>query len=176
MPGMLVTDGDILSWSDDNTLRIWNAVTGACSAIFEGHTGGVNGRMLLMNGDILSWSDDDTPRVWNATTGVCSVMLRHNDAPFRRPDLSVAQFSLESRCAPVGIGNAIILVDPAKPMCIWEAVAVCRGVEVVPDGTVVTTLDDGHVFLLKLHYGARRVNLEEARDILARPDPIAIEA
>jgi hypothetical protein len=58
----------------------------------------------------------------------------------------------------------------------WETSSQCQSRTIVPDGTVVTTLEDGHVFFLKLHYGARRVNLEEAREILARQQTSAIEA
>ncbi|MEI7672357.1 MAG: hypothetical protein WCK00_09620, partial [Deltaproteobacteria bacterium] len=38
--------------------------------------------------------------------------------------------------------------------------------EVSPDGTVMTTLADGHLFFLKLHHGTRRVSLDEASAIL----------
>jgi len=60
----------IVSGSDDNTLKVWNAATGTCSATLSGHTGGV--WCLEMNDElIVSGSTDRTLRVWHAASGEC---------------------------------------------------------------------------------------------------------
>ena len=77
-------DGRILSWSEDHTLRLWNANTGECLAILKGHTESVEGALQLNNGQIISWSryDDKSLRLWDADTGQCIKVLEgHNGAP-----------------------------------------------------------------------------------------------
>ncbi len=60
----------ILSWSDDKTLRLWDAATGAAIGEPMRHKGPVHGALYSSDGRrILSWSDDKTPRLWDAATG-----------------------------------------------------------------------------------------------------------
>jgi len=60
----------IVSGSDDNTLKVWNAVTGNCIHTLVGHTGGVWSSQ--MEGHIIvSGSTDRTLKVWNAESGEC---------------------------------------------------------------------------------------------------------
>ncbi|XP_051882419.1 F-box/WD repeat-containing protein 7-like [Pristis pectinata] len=60
----------ILSGSDDNTLKVWSAITGECVQTLVGHTGGVWSSQ--MRGSIvISGSTDRTLKVWNAETGEC---------------------------------------------------------------------------------------------------------
>jgi len=60
----------IVSGSDDNTLKVWSAVTGKCLRTLVGHTGGVWSSQLQGN-TIVSGSTDRTLKVWNAETGSC---------------------------------------------------------------------------------------------------------
>uniref|UniRef100_A0A670Z4P6 F-box and WD repeat domain containing 7 n=1 Tax=Pseudonaja textilis TaxID=8673 RepID=A0A670Z4P6_PSETE len=57
----------IVSGSDDNTLKVWSAVTGET---LVGHTGGVWSSQMRDN-IIISGSTDRTLKVWNADTGEC---------------------------------------------------------------------------------------------------------
>ncbi|XP_020293654.1 F-box/WD repeat-containing protein 7 [Pseudomyrmex gracilis] len=60
----------IVSGSDDNTLKVWSAVSGKCLRTLVGHTGGVWSSQ--MSGTIvISGSTDRTLKVWNAETGQC---------------------------------------------------------------------------------------------------------
>ena len=64
-------DGNwIVSASQDKTLKIWDAITGAERLTLSGHTDGVQSCAVSPNGRfIVSASWDKTLKVWNATTG-----------------------------------------------------------------------------------------------------------
>ncbi|CAG0890764.1 unnamed protein product [Cyprideis torosa] len=60
----------IVSGSDDNTLKVWSAITGKCLRTLTGHTGGVWSSQ--MSGSIVvSGSTDRTLKVWDADNGEC---------------------------------------------------------------------------------------------------------
>lgn len=60
----------IVSGSDDNTLKVWSAVTGRCLRTLVGHTGGVWSSQMSDN-IIISGSTDRTLKVWEANSGEC---------------------------------------------------------------------------------------------------------
>jgi WD40 repeat protein len=60
----------ILSWSNDNTLRLWDAATGHQIGPDMRHEGPVRGAIFSDDERrILSWSADGTLRLWDAATG-----------------------------------------------------------------------------------------------------------
>ena len=71
----------IVSGSDDNTVRVWDAVTGEVISTFMGHGGPVNSVSFSPDGSrIVSGSDDNTVRVWDAVTGeVINTLTDHNN-------------------------------------------------------------------------------------------------
>ncbi|XP_014227031.1 F-box/WD repeat-containing protein 7 isoform X2 [Trichogramma pretiosum] len=60
----------IVSGSDDNTLKVWSALTGKCLRTLCGHTGGVWSSQMS-GATVISGSTDRTLKVWNAETGDC---------------------------------------------------------------------------------------------------------
>ena len=64
-------DGALLaSASYDNTVRVWDAATGAARQTFKGHTSFVRSVAFSADGALLaSASYDNTVRVWDAATG-----------------------------------------------------------------------------------------------------------
>ncbi|MCX6901610.1 MAG: DUF4062 domain-containing protein, partial [Verrucomicrobia bacterium] len=72
---LALSDGRLLSWSDDNTLRLWDSQSGACRAVLEGHTDMVKGALALSDGRLLSWSLDKTLRLWDGQSGASLAVL-----------------------------------------------------------------------------------------------------
>lgn len=72
-------DNTIVSGSNDNTLKVWNASTGKCLQTLLGHTGTIWSTQIF--GDlIVSGSSDKTVKVWNAVTGECiHTLFGHTD-------------------------------------------------------------------------------------------------
>ena len=66
-----------MSGSTDRTLRVWNADSGECTFVLQGHTSTV--RCLAMHeNNIVSGSRDGTLRVWDVTNGNClHVLIGH---------------------------------------------------------------------------------------------------
>jgi len=60
----------ILTGSDDNTARLWDATSGKVVAILSGHTNWVSAVAFSPAGThVLTGSGDDTARLWDAATG-----------------------------------------------------------------------------------------------------------
>lgn len=73
-------NGNIVSASDDRTLKIWNPKNGQLIYTLTGHTDYVKHISLIDDNHIVSGSSDATLRIWNITTGKCEFVLRgHTD-------------------------------------------------------------------------------------------------
>ena len=74
----------ICSGSDDKTVRVWDAESGQCLTVLEGHTANV--RSVCWSGDGSnricsgsSGSSDQTVRVWDAESGQCTNTFQNSD-------------------------------------------------------------------------------------------------
>lgn len=72
----------VVSGSDDNTLKIWCALTGKLLQTLTGHTGGVWASQLKDN-IVISGSTDRSVRVWNIETGECVHVLTGHTSTVR---------------------------------------------------------------------------------------------
>ncbi|XP_014097761.3 F-box/WD repeat-containing protein 7 [Bactrocera oleae] len=72
----------IVSGSDDNTLKVWSAVTGRCLRTLVGHTGGVWSSQMSGN-IIISGSTDRTLKVWDMDSGQCLHTLQGHTSTVR---------------------------------------------------------------------------------------------
>jgi WD40 repeat protein len=68
----------VLSWSDDGTMRLWDATAGACVRVFEGHQGRIVGVSRSATGRLLSWGADRTIRLWRSDDAVALATLPGN--------------------------------------------------------------------------------------------------
>ena len=73
---LIISEDRLLSWSQDRTLRLWNATDGTPIAVLEGHTDQVKGALVVSEHCLLSWSQDRTLRLWNATDGTPIAVLK----------------------------------------------------------------------------------------------------
>jgi hypothetical protein len=132
----------IVSASLDETLRIWDAVTGECRRTLEGHTEAVLGCEVAADcAWIVSASLDQTLRVWDAATGVTRRTLEGHAK-------AVCGCAVSVDCA------WIVSASVDDTLRIWDAVtgetrrtmeghteAVC-GCAVDPDGTWIVSASD----------------------------------
>ena len=66
----------VVTASDDQTAKIWNAATGECEAELKGHSECIGSAVFSPDGIyILTASDDQTAQIWNTSTGVCNMKL-----------------------------------------------------------------------------------------------------
>ena len=66
----------IISGSDDNTLKLWDAHSGTCILTLSGHSRGVNAAAFSPDGQrIISGSFDNTLKLWDAHSGNCFLTL-----------------------------------------------------------------------------------------------------
>ena len=73
---VFLLDGRLASGSDDQIIRIWNCMTGECSAVLSGHQSAVNTMTLLADGRLVSGSGglggDNSIRLWNPDSLYCN--------------------------------------------------------------------------------------------------------
>eukprot|EP01122_Echinamoeba_exundans_P005231 TRINITY_DN153_c0_g1_i2.p1 TRINITY_DN153_c0_g1~~TRINITY_DN153_c0_g1_i2.p1 ORF type:complete len:627 (+),score=75.46 TRINITY_DN153_c0_g1_i2:83-1963(+) len=72
-------EGDLISGSTDNTIRIWRGTQ--CIKVLEGHKFPVWSVLALPNGDIVSCSGDRTIKIWRA--GSCIKTIADSSEPIR---------------------------------------------------------------------------------------------
>ena len=86
-----------MSGSQDGTVRLWDAATGAPLQTLEGHTDWVRSVAFSPDGkQVVSGSDDKTVRLWDAATGAPLQTLEGHTSSVR----SVA-FSPDSKQLPI---------------------------------------------------------------------------
>ena len=72
----------VLTGSDDNTARLWDAATGKAVATLEGHTDAVTVLAFSPDGArVVTGSDDNTARLWDAATGKMVAALEGQQGP-----------------------------------------------------------------------------------------------
>jgi WD40 repeat protein len=92
----------IVSGSNDHTVRVWDAVSGAILHTLKGHTDGVESVTFSPDGlRIVSGSDDCTARIWDAATGVLQRIVEgyHGQS---------LQFILDESALPYGRRSSLL--------------------------------------------------------------------
>ena len=73
---MSLQGGNILSWSEDTTLRLWDPRLAEDYEGLEGHRGGLSEVKFLPDGRVHSSGSDNVVRVWETETGVPITRLK----------------------------------------------------------------------------------------------------
>ncbi|MBD2202320.1 WD40 repeat domain-containing protein [Calothrix sp. FACHB-1219] len=76
----ITTDNNhVITGSEDNTIKIWNAKTGELKRTLTGHTGVVNYLSVTPDGKYIVSGDDKNVKIWNLLTGELIRDLRNPD-------------------------------------------------------------------------------------------------
>ena len=62
---LVYPSGDLISGSDDQTVKVWNVLNGSLRKTLIGHNSLIRSIVLLENGDIASASNDGAVKLWN---------------------------------------------------------------------------------------------------------------
>jgi WD40 repeat protein len=150
----------IVSASDDSTLKVWDAATGADLHTLRGHTSTVEDCAVSPDGRfIVSASWDDTLKVWDAATGIESLSLTgHTDSV--------------NDCAVSPDGRFIVSASDDSTLKVWDAATgadlhtltghtgLVYGCAVSPDGRfIVSASDDTTLKVWDAATGAERLSL-----------------
>ncbi|MBI4615360.1 MAG: DUF4062 domain-containing protein, partial [Planctomycetes bacterium] len=99
----------VVSASDDSTVRIWDAATGAELRVLRGHENLVNSAAFSPHGSrVVSTSSDKTVRMWDAATGAELRVLRGHEKEVRS-----ATFGPD--------GSRVVSASWDKTVRIWDA-------------------------------------------------------
>jgi len=172
---LALPNGRLLSWSDDKTLRLWDGRNGAPLAVLKGHSDGVTGAQALLDGRLLSWSwKDRTLRLWDGDSGTCLEVAPDEELAIHHPEWLHARTKAEHPRTVVGdffatsAERTTWLRHKTSTLAIasWQAESESGTLCLLPDGTLVVGQKNGHVCILKLYHGRRRMTLAGVRDLL----------
>lgn len=132
----VLKDGRVISASDDNTLRVWDAATGQCLQILKGHTDSVTCVAALPDGHVVSGSRDKTLRVWDSTKGRClQSMIGHGST------VSCVAVFPDGRVVSGSWDKDLRIWDPNTGQCL-QTISVHKDwvccVKVLPNGRIIS--------------------------------------
>jgi WD40 repeat protein len=146
-------DQAIISCSEDETIKIWDAQTGECLKTFTGHTGWIMAIDLSHDGHLLvSGSIDHTVKVWDAHSGEClHTLIGHNDWLY-----SVAISADGNWVASGGNDSLLRLWNPHTGDCIYTLTGNTGRIQKVvfdPNGQYVLSAANRQVLMWDLQTG-----------------------
>jgi len=159
----------VLVWFESGALSLWDAETGSCIAMLEGHTDAVEGVTQLSDEQVLSWSRDGTLRLWDGRTGALIWSVAKDDAAAMYPDAATAWADTSDADGPgpvwYAVGSPGRTGLPESAMVAWHAGGEWTLLAAEADGSLAAFCFKDLAFL-QLHHGARRITLEEATELL----------
>jgi WD40 repeat protein len=76
-----IQNGDVVSWSYDHSLRIWNPNAGKTKFVLCGHRYWVHGVLEVPGDRLVSWSDDCDVMIWDCRAGTRIATLQGTRRP-----------------------------------------------------------------------------------------------
>lgn len=64
-----LTNGDLVSGGEDNTIKIWDANNGSLKKTLTGHTSWIRDFAVLNGNRLVSGSEDRTIKIWDTNEG-----------------------------------------------------------------------------------------------------------
>jgi WD40 repeat protein len=149
---LVLPRGELVSWSGDGTLRVWDLTTGE-SRPLTGHQAEVDGALMLPDRRVLSWSRDRTLRVWDLATGAALSLTGHErrvGGALVLPDLRVLSWSADEtlRVWDLDTGESGVLTGHSQTV---------EGALVLPDRRVLSWSADGTLRVWNLATGEGRL-------------------
>ena len=141
---------NLVSSSDDNTIKIWDLDSNECVRTLVGHSGFVNCVEILSNGQLISGSDDNTIKVWNSGHVECARTLNVNNR-----DVACLKVLSSNRVASSS-KNDIFIWDINTGKCIRTLKGhTCwvRCLIEMPDGTLISCSQDKAIKFWNLSKG-----------------------
>ncbi|KAG4427593.1 hypothetical protein IFR05_016924, partial [Cadophora sp. M221] len=136
----------VVSGSDDKTVRFWDAATGALLQTLEGHSAGVTSVAFSPDGkQVVSGSRDKTVRLWDAATGALLQTVRYSDwvrsVAFSPDGKLLPTLRVSSQWIADGAANILWLPSEYRPTC-----------EATWDKTLVLGHSSGNISFFQLKY------------------------
>jgi len=138
----VLSDGRVITGSDDYTARIWNP-QGALTVVLGGHTSPVLSIATLPGGHIVTGSSDRTAKVWDQQGKCLATLSDHADAVRR---------------VAVSADGKILTASRDGLVKIWKEDGTCletlpgfgqvQAVATLPHGNIVLGMDNGNVKII----------------------------
>jgi eukaryotic-like serine/threonine-protein kinase len=128
--------GRLVSSSQDQTVRLWEAATGRELAVARGHGAAIEAVSFSPDGRrVASGSDDGTVRLWDAHTGAPLAVCRGHSGPVKALVFSPDGRRLVSAAMPEVDACRLWDADTGSLLAVLPARATTRGLTFTPDGT-----------------------------------------
>ena len=140
-----LSDGTLVSGSEDNTIKLWHPVTFECLRTLHGHSNDITTLTTLTDGTLVSGSHDGTIKLWHPTTFDCLHSLNEHSSSIR------ALTTLADGTIVSGSNNNTIkLWHPQTFECLYtlsEHSGFILALTTLSDGTLVSGSDDNTIKL-----------------------------
>ena len=169
----VLESGRILSWSNDKTLRLWDT-DGTPLAAMVGHTDEIFFAAELPGGGVISHSKDHSFRRWSAD-GTPDGVISEDRAPMEWTSDWMAWKTARRPAETHGVavidealgGTRLLINDQDGPVVIhWHGPRGRWFADSIDQSAEVITRDTLSLYFLHLYHGDRRVDLDEAQEII----------